>query len=227
MSEEDGRDWAEMAQLRQGLYRFFGGGLLVPDRHRFEAILDAAGVLDGAGIEDFAFALPWRRFTDTLDTLPPLEDLDAEYIRLFVSGAGGGACPAVESEYTARPGPGAALVAVELEAEYATLGLELAGSMAATADHAATELEAMAVLCHREAHAWEEDALAAVVEVLRAEWSFLHQHLGRWLPLFAHRLRDHAPAGFYPALVDAADAFVQHDRELVASLAQARSGSRR
>ncbi len=225
---EEGRDWGEVAQLRQALYRFFGGGLLPPDRGRVEGLLAAADVLDDAGVDDFAFAVPWRVFTAALDELPSLEDLDASYIRLFIRGAGGGICPAVESEYTAPPGAGAALVAVELEREYRALNLELGPAVLHPADHAASELEAMAFLCHREAHAWEEDALSEVVEVRRAEWGFLHRHLARWFPIFARRLRETTPpAGFYVALVDAADAFVQHDQELVASLAGARAGKTR
>jgi TorA maturation chaperone TorD len=80
----------------------------------------------------------------------------------------------------------------------------------------------MAVLCHREAHAREEGALGEVVEVIRAEWSFLNRHLARWFPLFTRRLHDASPSGFFPALVDAADAFVRHDHEFVTILAGSR-----
>ncbi len=221
MTAED-RAWGEMAQLRQGLYRFFGGAMQPPDADRIEGVLAAADMLDGLGVDDFAFAISWRAFTTTLEEFPPLEDLETEYIRLFIPGAGGGLCPALESEYLARPGPGAALVAVELEQQYRQLGLALAPQVVHTADHAATELEVMAVLCHREAHAREEDELGEVVEVVRAEWSFLNRHLARWFPLFARRLRNASPSGFFPALVDAADAFVRHDHELVTILAGSR-----
>lgn len=224
----EGRDWGEVAQLRQGFYRFFGGAMLPPDSGRVEAVLAAADMLDTAGVEDFAFSMPWSAFTATLEELPPLEDLEAEYIRLFITGAGGGLCPALESEYSAPPGPGAAAVVVELERQYRQLGLALASHLLHTADHAATELEAMAFLCHREAHAREEGALGEVVETLRAEWSFLDRHLARWFPLFARRLRHTSPTGFFPALVDAADAFVRHDHEFVTILAGSRiEGARR
>jgi TorA maturation chaperone TorD len=201
--------------------------MLPPDADRVEAVLAAADMLDGLGVDDFAFAISWRAFTATLEELPPREELEAEYIRLFIPGAGG-LCPALESEYSAPPGPGAALVAVELERQYRQLGLALAPHLLHTADHAATELEAMAFLCHREAHAREEDALVEVVETLRAEWSFLDRHLARWFPRFAHRLRHTSPTGFFPALVDAADAFVRHDHEFVTILAGSRiEGARR
>lgn len=220
----EGRDWVEMAQLRQALYRFFGGGLLPPDRGRVEGILEAADVLDGAGIDDFAFAVPWHSFTSVLDELPSLEDMSASYGRLFTNGARRASCPAVESEYTAPAGAGAALVAVALEREYRELNLELGPTVLHPADHAACELEAMAFLCHREAHAWDDDATSGVVEVRRAEWRFLHRRLGRWFPTFARRLRETVPADrFYVALVDAADAFVQHDQELIVSLVGARA----
>lgn len=225
---DEGRDWGDVAQLRQALYRFFAGGLLAPDRGRVEGLLAATDVLDDAGVDDFAFAGPWRVFTSVLDELPSLEDLSESYGRLFTSGGRRAICPAVESVYTAPPGAGAALVAVELEREYRAMNLELGPAVQHPADHAASELEAMAFLCHREAHALDDDALGEVVEVRRTEWGFLHRHLGRWFPLFARRLRETTPpAGFYVALVDAADAFVQHDQELVASLAGTRGGKTR
>ncbi|HSJ82626.1 MAG TPA: molecular chaperone TorD family protein [Acidimicrobiia bacterium] len=220
MTTED-RACGEMARLRQGLYRFFGGAMLPPDADRVEAVLAAADMLDGLGVDDFAFAVSWRAFTATLEDLPPLEELEADYIRLFIPGAGG-LCPALESEYSAPPGPRAALVVVELERHYRQLGLAPAPHVTHTSDHAATELEAMAVLCHREAHAWEEGALGDVVEVIRAEWSFLDRHLARWFPLFAHRLRDASSSAFFLALVDATDAFVRHDHEIITILAGTR-----
>ena len=220
---ESGRDWGEVAQLRQALYRFFGGSFLPPDESRLEAMLAAADVLEDAGIDDFAFAVPWRAFTAAFDELPSLDDLEAHYIRSFLGGAAGGICPPVEAEYTTSAGPSAAVVPIELEREYRDMGLAVAPGSVSGADHCATELEAMASLCHREAHAWEEDGLSEAISVLRTEWGFLHRHLARWFPLFAKRLRVAEGQGFYVALVDAADAFVQHDHELVASLAGTRT----
>jgi TorA maturation chaperone TorD len=48
--------------------------------------------------------------------------------------------------------------------------------------------------------------------------AFLDEHLGRWLPELATRLRMVAPESFYRAVVDAAAAFVRHDRDLLGAL---------
>ena len=214
--------WGDLAELRQGLYRFFGGALLLPDGERRDTLPEAAALLDSWGIDDFAFAGPWRELLDALSVAPPAQALEAEYLRLFMAGRDGALCPPSESQYVGAAGQAAASVVIELNREYAELGLAVAPQAPYAADHAATELEAMAALCHQEAHAWEEGTEGEAVRTLRRQWRFLDRHLARWLPRFAEELRRRSPTGFYPVLVDAASAFVRHDRELVTVLAGAR-----
>ena len=212
-------DWSAVAELRQGLYRFFGGALMLPDADRLEILSASTGILADMGVDDFAFADRWHAMEAALDALPGAEDLEAEYMRLFVTGSAGPATPPVESHYS-RAGADGGLVIAKLRRDYAGVGLEVRPGLPYPADHVATELEVMASLCHREAHAWEGGDTAQAVATLRREWTFLDRHLARWLPQLARRVRSETEGGFYAELVGAADAFVTHDHELVTMLAR-------
>ena len=152
---------AEIARLRQGLYRFFGGALLAPRETWLESLTAAAGYLDGLGIEAYAFYPSWRALVDRIMDLEELSVLEAEYVRLFASGTDDALCPPTESYYRARAeGGGMARVMAELGHEYRALGIAVAGE---GPDHAVTELEVMSSLCASEAHAWETmDVVGAV-----------------------------------------------------------------
>lgn len=217
MSDREG-GWGEVAELRQGLYRFFAGALLPPDAERLEILALAAELLTELGVDDFAFAGPWHALEDRLEAVASVEELESEYVRLFVAGAGGPLSPPTESQYAAGDA-GCGTVVGDVRREYAGLGLEIAPDITLQPDHVAVELDAMASLCHREVHAWDGGAGTATVATLRRQWTFLDRHLARWLPALAARVRASGAGGFYPALVDAADAFVRHDHELVGMLA--------
>ena len=215
--------WGQVAELRQGLYRFLAGSLLAPDADRMAAVVGAAEVLAGMGIDDFAFAGAWHRLEDEVAELPELDQVEAAYVRLFVAGAAGPRCPATESTYVSTSaGCGAGDVHAALRRAYAELGFEVQPGGHYPIDHVAAELEAMASLCHEEAHAWEAEAVTEAVAALRREWTFLDRHPAAWLPSFAARMAATGERGFYPAVVTAADAFVRHDHQLVTSLTRAR-----
>ena len=219
MSDASG-SWAEVAALRQGLYRFFAGALLPPDLERLDVLMLAAELLTDLGVDDFTFAGPWHELEERLDAVSSVEQVEAEYVRLFVAGAEGPLSPPTESHYAATEGAcGGGTVTAAIRTDYAAIGLELGPDVCLQADHVAVELDAMASLCHKEAHDWEEGTRPATVATLRREWTFLDRHLARWLPDLATRVRATEPGGFYSAVVDAADAFVRHDHELVGLLA--------
>lgn len=213
---DDGPGWSHVAELRQALYRFFAGALLLPDADRLEALAASVHLLTDMGVDDYAFADRWHAMEAAL-AATTVEELEREYVRLFVSDGGGAVSPAVESHYT---NAGAGEVIADLRRDYASAGLEVRPGLPYPSDHVATEMEVMASLCHREAHAWEEGDTAQAVSTLRREWAFLDRHLARWLPRLGRRVRGVAAGGFYAAAVDAAEAFVAHDHELVTLLAR-------
>ncbi len=217
------RDLADVARLRQALYRFCAGALLPPDRARMQAVRGAAGVIDAHDVDAFAFAPAWHAVRTELRRLPTLEVLAGEYVRLFRSASGRALCPPVESFYLGSSRhAGAATTALIVEADYRRHGLRFAPGQAHAADEAAPQLELLAHMCGAEATAREQDDHSRAAAVVAEEAAFLDGHLARWFPSFAARVRQAAPPGFYATLVAFAEAFIGHDRELAAKLAAER-----
>jgi anaerobic sulfite reductase subunit A len=102
-----------------------------------------------------------------------------------------------------------------LQQMYAYAGLALEPSRNESPDHAAVELEFMAYLCGQEAAGWTEADRDAAIRALKQQRSFLRHHLGRWFGDFARRVQASTDEPLYAAAGEAADAFIQHDRDLV------------
>ncbi|MEE8330607.1 MAG: molecular chaperone TorD family protein, partial [Acidimicrobiia bacterium] len=208
-------DEVAIARLRQGLYRFFGGALLAPDDARLESLAAAAKLLDGMGMEAYAFHTQWRVLVTAIHEFPASRTLAAEYVRLFASGVDFSLCPPIESYYrTEAKGGGMGALVAALEREYHGLGLRpIAGSE--PPDHAATELEVMSALCDGEAIAWTFGNAPNAIAALAGQDRFLRDHLSVWFPAFRQRVLDAEPLDFYRALIEAAHAFLVHDADLI------------
>lgn len=78
----------------------------------------------------------------------------------------------------------------DLGAFYRAFGLELRAEGGERHDHLSVELEFMTVLVGQEAHALAQGLPDEVLAInRRAQRLFLREHLGRWSPAFARRLR--------------------------------------
>lgn len=214
---------AQLARFRQAAYRLLGAAFLYPDRRRLLTLAAAARQpeLCRDWLAHFPFFQAWRKFLAALKRLPEdrAERLQQDYLRLFSMGRDEPPCLPYASLYGERdgwPGPAAAARVQQL---YATCGLALSPALAGELpDHVAVELEFMSFLCGREAEQWTGGAVGYALGILEQQRPFLSDHLGRWLPRFAHRLGKAARAGFYLRLADASLAFVDHDTQLVEAL---------
>jgi len=90
-------------------------------------------------------------------------------------------------------------------------GLKLDPGARERFDHIACELEFAAFLARKEAHAVETGDEAMLGETRKAMRLFLKDHLGRFVPSFADRMRREVPLGFYGALADLCQALVESD----------------
>jgi TorA maturation chaperone TorD/NAD-dependent dihydropyrimidine dehydrogenase PreA subunit len=136
----------------------------------------------------------------------PEEGLEAEYARLFV-GPGKPIAHPYESVHRERRMMGdCALVVRSL---YAGEGLIPEANQ--LPDHAAVELEFMAHLTQKEAEAWEQDQRDSARDCLRQQESFLHDHLGRWLPAFCQSVLAGEADPFYADLAHQAWDHVARD----------------
>jgi TorA maturation chaperone TorD len=219
---------ADVAAFRSATYRLASGAVRYPTPAGLHALAsDAASMLDaGDGLRCFASYEDWRSLLRGARRIAkrPLESLRATYVSLFVAPVPRLRCPLLASAYVEDAG-GAPWLLVELERAYARAGVQPSGA-AEPADHLATELEFLALLCERESRAWEggSPAGAAILEGWQRE--FLG-HMRAWLPALASRLSEESPGSPYQALVEALMAYVGYDHDLVAALlGMARPGSR-
>lgn len=210
--------WAAIAATRQGLYRTFGRALLPPESGVVETLAAAVDYLETRDLTRFAFYPYWLSFRSALAEAPAVDELAVTYVRLFASGVDGALCPPTESWYKtqARFGGTAELVAA-LEADYRVLGLAVVGT-AEPPDHASTQLEAMSALCAREAQAWQTQQDPAAADALGYQDRFLRAHLATWFGDFAARVRIVDPDGWYRTVIEAADAFVIQEVDLVRAM---------
>jgi TorA maturation chaperone TorD len=210
---DDGEGEA-LALLRQGLYRILGTSLRYPEEALLGVLEDTADRLDVHQLARFAFHNQWVHLRDTLRGRPVPKDLQAEHVRLFSPGPSGALCPPHESAYLDVVIQPASFI-LALEQEYRRLGLSISSAYRDLPDHVTAEMEAMAQLCGMEAEAWKGRLVDSARRTLESQGGFLQRHLGRWIPRFSERIRQHAGAAVYAAVADAADAFVLHDRDLV------------
>ena len=78
-------------------------------------------------------------------------------------------------------------------------------------DHISSELEFLAFLCRKEAHAIEIGDETMRERTRSAAGAFLRDHLGRFVPAFARRVMGHDARGFYGRLAALCLAFVRSE----------------
>jgi TorA maturation chaperone TorD len=76
-------------------------------------------------------------------------------------------------------------------------------------DHVACELEFLAFLARKEAHAIEAGDAEMLAETLKGARLFLKDHLGRFAPSFARRVMNADPGGTYGRLAEICLEFVK------------------
>jgi TorA maturation chaperone TorD len=216
---------ARLAHLRENAYRALSQSLLSPT----EDVASLAGSLLSEWTSDpslpgeFPFSTDLLRLHSVWAGMDQqdLKQLKTRYVALFVAATGGIPCPPYESTYLAgNPGDEGHVLAA-IERDYATVGLYLSPEQKQSPDHISMELEFMAILCGREADAWESKEPTRAVRLLEKESRFLDQHIGLWLPALVRDIETADADGAYSTIGATALAFVTHDRDLCDELAHA------
>jgi TorA maturation chaperone TorD len=102
---------------------------------------------------------------------------------------------------------------MEVAAWYECTDQQFRGDFKDLPDHIGAEFDFLGRLC-----AEESGAVAAGDEALEQKWRnaqgrFLADHLLKWFDLFARRLRKNDCSGFYSAIVDIAEHFIESEKE--------------
>lgn len=214
---------ADLARFRERSYRLLSQSFLYPD----DAVVDTARALaaelgeERAIHDEMAISAEFRRICSTWRDIdePTLHLIQTRYVSLFAAAADRVPCPPYESTYLAARGISDAVVLASVERDYATAGLYGTSTQKQSPDHISMETEFLAILCGREAEAWETEKTRQGIGLLEKESKFIGAHLGSWLRAFAHGVQKADTSGVYADFASAALAFVTHDRDLVEELA--------
>jgi TorA maturation chaperone TorD len=140
-----------------------------------------------------------------------LDGYQAEYNRFFVKSID--RVSPCESSYRWREAGQLAEARYDLimtlQHTYGQFGVNCAPGME---DHAAVELEFLALLCNRESMFWEQEAAKTARGLRSQQRTFVDDHLSRWLPEFCHRLKNRAGSAFYGLLAGLCDEWLSLDQ---------------
>lgn len=213
---------AHLARLREGTYRLFSQMFLYPDEERRTAVGEAADELwrKREALARFAFFTQWSRALRSLKNIGRrgLSDIQTAYVSMFATNAAGIPCPPYESVYREPEGRPTGWLLAHVESEYAAAGFALSPTLGELPDHVAVEMEFMALLCGREAQAWEKRIPSQGGQAVRRQKAFLDSHLALWFPEFARQVMDVDSGGAYAVVGEGAQAFITHDRDLLGAL---------
>jgi DMSO reductase family type II enzyme chaperone len=188
---------AEMAIRRAQVYQFLAAAFLHPGENWTEDLPVLAEIGRELGVSDPTFST-WR---DGLDSL------QSEHRRVF--GLAGSL--AYETEYGLPHEFQQSQELADIAGFYHAFGFTLGGNVRERPDHLAVELEFMYILTLKEVHASQRGTPEQVETCIDAQRTFLRDHLGRWIELFAAAVCHSATDGPYTALACFTKDFVQAD----------------
>ncbi|MDE2089198.1 MAG: molecular chaperone TorD family protein [Gammaproteobacteria bacterium] len=132
----------------------------------------------------------------------------AEYSGVFGFTSGGGEIPPYEGPYGATNFYQEADCTADVAGFYRAFGLESSEASPERPDHIAVELEFMHFLVVKEGYALSKGWAEKGQVCREAQKVFLKEHLGRWAPVFLHRLAERTRGGVFESIANAAAAWI-------------------
>jgi TorA maturation chaperone TorD len=129
------------------------------------------------------------------------ENLETSYRDLFGLTAFSANCPPCGIEY--EPNPDVAFRSqrlADVAAFYRAFGLQVSSRAGERLDHITVQAEFLYFLLAKEVAALEEQNQEGVEVSRDARSKFFEEHVGWWLPIFARRLSEAAPSGYFKEL---------------------------
>jgi TorA maturation chaperone TorD len=188
---------ADLAFRRAQVYRFLSDAFLYPNENWCDDLPLLRAIL--YDLECFPADLPIQPVT--------LASLQADYRRTF--GVAGSLC--YETEYGLPHEYGQSQELADINGFYRAFGFTIGGQVRERPDHVAVELEFMSILALKEAYTANNGPVEHFEVCLDAERTFLGDHLGRWIDLFAQSVALNAGGGPYQALARFCTLFVSAD----------------
>lgn len=137
-------------------------------------------------------------------------DVAADYNRLFL-GMGAHPVAPFESVYTSEEGLLMQEARDGVLAAYRKAGFAVPSDFDLPEDHAALELEFLAILAEGCAEALEKGASERAKSLFEQQASFLTEHVARWMPAFAADAKKQARTPFFQEIADMTAEWVRED----------------
>lgn len=189
---------AEIALCRSGIYEALTIGFRPPGEVTINRLISAKQNLMFANLAskiDENLAEDVSNLKEKVDA--QLEDkLETSYYNLFGHSARS-SVPPYETEFGDKSLFQQPQQLADITGFLKAFGLEINSDAHERIDHISCELEFMCFLTRKEAYAIENDKSAMLKETLKAERSFLKDHLARFTPTFSHLCIKEDPKGFY------------------------------
>jgi TorA maturation chaperone TorD len=142
-----------------------------------------------------------------------LTDLAIEYTRLFIGP--GKHIPPYESVHTHAGGLLCGEAAVAVKGFIESTGFEYQSDYQDMPDHISVELEFMNMLTDQEAQMWMKEDHDMALRCLRAEITFIDQHLARWVPQFCNCIIEGQESHFYACMAGLTRDFLETEKEAI------------
>ena len=203
----------DLALCRSILYEALSIGFRPPRSRTIERLVDrgaVAALVEAAGLIDAHHGTDLAPLAGRLAVGEPdgtAASLSASYGRLFGHTVKG-PIPPYETEYGEDTLFQKPQEMSDVAAFFKAFGLILDPRRHERIDHIACEIEFLAFLARKEAHALERGDQEMLSATRSAARLFLKDHLGRFAPSFAHRVSKADPHGFYSHLAELCQALV-------------------
>jgi len=127
--------------------------------------------------------------------------------------------PLYETEFGKREVFQQTQLLADISGTYQAFGLDINAAHRDRCDHLSTELEFLAFLLLKEAYATEHDESEQARIARGARQQFLHDHVGKWVPLLLERMEQGAPASEFTDYLRMTAAFLEREKRLLESSA--------
>ncbi len=205
-------------EWRAGAYRWLAQAFLAgcgekgrgtPERLR-ELAWEAGALAEAAPVGFQELAPPLREASERLWRLQP-EALEGEFRRVLghtISKE----CPPYGTCYgVSQVDFQQSQVMADISGFFRAFGFQVSGTARERIDHVAVELEFMQVLAAKEAYARSCGDEEPAQIVREGEAAFMADHIGKWAPTFARRLRQRSPDGVYGLWGRVLDTYLEAD----------------
>lgn len=200
--------------IREKAYQILASCYLLPDTEIYGNLAELHGALDSVCPEAVEFIV-------AMSEKIAINKLELDYTKIFI-GPFKVLAPPYGSIYLDNTGTVMGPSTIDVRNRYQKYGLDLSQSFKDAPDHISAELEFMYYLIFQEIKALKESDYESSLGFLKAQQSFLQEHLGKWIAEFSARIEEHTETGFYKNLANLTKIFILNDLKNISAVSIAK-----